>query len=265
MTGVSEGGSLGGKQPRPRRRGHSALRHAPPAPEQAQGGLQPRSASANWRVCPAWPAMPGLFCHAGGRSIRTANPNPNPNPNAGGRSARLILTVGCTRWAATSSWEATATGRRARCRTLCGSSSAPRPPRPPRHRPATLTLTLTLTLALTLIPTLTPNPNPTPNPNRRRPATVGWTRPSPRSPRSPRTRTAPRCCRAAEAAPLHSARPVVAAPAARVRWWPPCTALGGRRRRHRALAASSPRLRPRRPRPWTPTLALARALTLNLT
>ena len=32
-----------------------------PAPEQAQGGLQPRPASANRQMCSGWPAIPALL------------------------------------------------------------------------------------------------------------------------------------------------------------------------------------------------------------
>ena len=43
------------QEPRP-----FALPHAPPAPDQAQGGLQPRPASANWQKRSGWPAIPAL-------------------------------------------------------------------------------------------------------------------------------------------------------------------------------------------------------------
>ena len=45
----------------PRGFGQFALQHAPPAPDQAQGGLQPRPASANWQICSGWPALPALL------------------------------------------------------------------------------------------------------------------------------------------------------------------------------------------------------------
>ena len=41
--------------------GQFALHHALPAPDQAQNGLQPRPTSANWQICPGWPATPALF------------------------------------------------------------------------------------------------------------------------------------------------------------------------------------------------------------
>ena len=44
-----------GRQP-PRESGQFALQHALPAPAQAQGGLQPRPASANGQSCSGWPA-----------------------------------------------------------------------------------------------------------------------------------------------------------------------------------------------------------------
>jgi hypothetical protein len=31
------------------------LEHAPPAPDETQGGLQPRPASASWQICSGWP------------------------------------------------------------------------------------------------------------------------------------------------------------------------------------------------------------------
>ena len=40
---------------------HSPLQHAPPAPDQAQGGLQLRPASVNWQTCSGWPATAALF------------------------------------------------------------------------------------------------------------------------------------------------------------------------------------------------------------
>ena len=44
-----------GKQP-PRGFGQFALQHAPPASDQAQGGSQPRPASASWQMSSGWPA-----------------------------------------------------------------------------------------------------------------------------------------------------------------------------------------------------------------
>ena len=44
-----KGGVPCGKQPS-RGFGHFALQHAPPAPDQARGGLQPQSALANWQI-----------------------------------------------------------------------------------------------------------------------------------------------------------------------------------------------------------------------
>ena len=38
---------------------------APSAPDQAQGGLQPPPASANWQICSGWPAVPALLFHIG--------------------------------------------------------------------------------------------------------------------------------------------------------------------------------------------------------
>eukprot|EP00964_Phaeocystis_antarctica_P033663 scaffold19084_cov64-Phaeocystis_antarctica.AAC.6 len=48
-----------GKQP-PGGFGQFALQHAPPAPDQAQGGLNSRPASANWQMLSGWPAIPRL-------------------------------------------------------------------------------------------------------------------------------------------------------------------------------------------------------------
>ena len=56
------GAALCGRQGQPPRGfGHLALQHAPPAPGPAQGGPQPRPASANWRNCSSWPATPALL------------------------------------------------------------------------------------------------------------------------------------------------------------------------------------------------------------
>ena len=51
------GAELCGKQP-PRGFGQFSLQHAPPAPDQAQGGLPPRPALAYWRMRSGWPAIP---------------------------------------------------------------------------------------------------------------------------------------------------------------------------------------------------------------
>ena len=45
----------------PRGFGRFALKHAPPTPEQAQDGLQPRPASADWQMCAGRPATPATF------------------------------------------------------------------------------------------------------------------------------------------------------------------------------------------------------------
>ena len=47
----------------PRGFGQFALQHAPPAPDQAQGSPQPRSASANWQMCSGWPYTGPVFPH----------------------------------------------------------------------------------------------------------------------------------------------------------------------------------------------------------
>ena len=43
--------------------GQPALQHAPPVPEQAQPGLQPRPASANWQMCSGRPAPLAFALH----------------------------------------------------------------------------------------------------------------------------------------------------------------------------------------------------------
>ena len=58
--GSLRGESLCGRQPRTGF-GQFALQHAPPAPDRAQGGPQPRPASANWQTCSGWPAIPALL------------------------------------------------------------------------------------------------------------------------------------------------------------------------------------------------------------
>ena len=66
---VGPGVQLCGRQP-PRGVGHFGLQHAPPAPEQAQGCLQPRPASANWQTCSGWLAgHTGLVLHLGNRAL----------------------------------------------------------------------------------------------------------------------------------------------------------------------------------------------------
>ena len=50
------------KSSRPEASANSPLQHAPPAPDQAQGGLPPRPAPANWQfVLAGRPAIPALF------------------------------------------------------------------------------------------------------------------------------------------------------------------------------------------------------------
>ena len=64
------------KQP-PRGFGEFALhRHAPPAPDQAQGGLQPRPVLANWQLFSGWPyraGHTGLGFHIGGKAAALAS------------------------------------------------------------------------------------------------------------------------------------------------------------------------------------------------
>ena len=48
----------------------SSFETAPPAPDQAQGGLQPRPASANWQTCSGWLAgHTSLVLHLGNRAL----------------------------------------------------------------------------------------------------------------------------------------------------------------------------------------------------
>ena len=56
-------GTLPMWKPAALRFGQFALQRAPPAPDQAQGGLQPRSALANWQMWPGWPAYRRRFPH----------------------------------------------------------------------------------------------------------------------------------------------------------------------------------------------------------
>ena len=58
---AGEAAHLCGTQP-PRGFGPFALPHAPLVPDQAQGGLQPRPASAKGQRCSGWPALPAVFC-----------------------------------------------------------------------------------------------------------------------------------------------------------------------------------------------------------
>ena len=41
--------------------GQFALQRAPPAPDQAQGGLRPQPALVYWQICSGWSAIPALF------------------------------------------------------------------------------------------------------------------------------------------------------------------------------------------------------------
>ena len=60
LDALLAGIQLCGEQP-PGGLGQPALQHAPPAPDQARGGLQPRPASASWQRCSGWPGTPALF------------------------------------------------------------------------------------------------------------------------------------------------------------------------------------------------------------
>ena len=135
---------LCGQQPP---RGFGRLQHAPPAPDQAQGGIQPlpasaspgqpRPASANRQIYSGWPAIPVSFPprlpHAPTRAHRRGAPcalgtRTAPQPHPSGCAAALVaLTLTLT----------------------LAPTLAPTP---------ALARTLAPTLILTLTPSLTPTP-----------------------------------------------------------------------------------------------------------
>ena len=105
--GSLRGESLCGHHPRTGF-GQFALQHTPPAPDQAQGGPQPRSASADWQirsmcicsicfVCSGWLAIP--CSHTGlvspiGESARKGNWEGARGPDAG-RGDDLVYSWTC--------------------------------------------------------------------------------------------------------------------------------------------------------------------------
>ena len=83
------GGPLCGKEP-PRGFSPFALQHAPPAPDQAQGGLQRRPASAKRQLCSGWPATPAAFSTQAAAAATCAAP---PAAHAAEKAKEVLLTT----------------------------------------------------------------------------------------------------------------------------------------------------------------------------
>ena len=86
------------KQP-PRGFGQFALQlqHAPPEPDRAQGGLEPRSASANWPRYSGWRAIPALVSTYRHRRLVDLPPCAARHQRRGGRAAALRAARQATR------------------------------------------------------------------------------------------------------------------------------------------------------------------------
>ena len=83
-----------GNQP-PRESGQFALQHALPAPAQAQGGLQPRPASANGQSCSGWPADTAALFSAQVLHARSATQCSAPLARPEETSMRMTLVLAC--------------------------------------------------------------------------------------------------------------------------------------------------------------------------
>jgi phosphomannomutase len=91
--GSLRGESLCGRQPRTGF-GQFALQHAPPAPDRAQGGPQPRPASANWQIRSGWLAGHTGLVFPIGESARKGNWEGVRGPDAG-RGDDLVYSWTC--------------------------------------------------------------------------------------------------------------------------------------------------------------------------